>query len=254
MNLVDNRLHREEQRSNINTFGRSMLSSLYLAVPQSEGDVVELVNVGRFDGSSDDLGVDSDFPSLCIARVVGDTRVAARLQDVTDAVVSHKHHWHTSWWTTKVEQKSMLLYFVSNSVSQLQLCYRSRRAASWFGNIMQYVFWSDQLCQAQCVYSTNLLTVTWMYKKEKKNIEKWVWLFDLFLHVTIYLMKNRCFCYAACLTVAIRQILRLVFILAQMLLKQILTCAPEGISNKITKIIWWCCTAKAQIVIFVTFH
>lgn len=66
--------------------------SVYLSVSQSEGDMVKLVNVSRFDGCGDDLGVDSDFPSSCIARVVGDTWVAARLQDVTDAVISHKHH------------------------------------------------------------------------------------------------------------------------------------------------------------------
>lgn len=79
----------------------SSLCSLYLIVPQSEGDMVKLVNVSRFDGCCNDLGVDSDFPCPCIPWVVSDTRVAARLQDVTDAVISHKHHWHTSWRETK---------------------------------------------------------------------------------------------------------------------------------------------------------
>lgn len=64
---------------------------LYLVVSESEGDMVKSVDVSRSDGCCDDLGVDGDFPSLCIARVVGDTWVAARLQDVTDAVVPHKH-------------------------------------------------------------------------------------------------------------------------------------------------------------------
>ena len=54
--------------------------------------MVKLVNVSRFDGSRYDLGVDSDFPGFCIPRVVSDTWVAAGLQDVTDAVISHKHH------------------------------------------------------------------------------------------------------------------------------------------------------------------
>lgn len=75
-----------------NAASLSTLCSLYLVVSQSEGDMVKLVNVSRFDGCCDDLGVDSDFPSSCIPRVVGDTRVAARLQDVTDAVIPHKHH------------------------------------------------------------------------------------------------------------------------------------------------------------------
>lgn len=78
--------------------------SLYLVVSQSEGDVVKLVNVSRLDGCCYDLGVDIDFPCSCIPRVVGDTWVAARLQDVTDAVISHKHHWHTSWWTKKFDK------------------------------------------------------------------------------------------------------------------------------------------------------
>lgn len=80
----------------------STLCSLYLTVSQSEGDMVKLVNVSRFDGCCNDLGVDSDFPRPCIPRVVSDTWVAARLQDVTDAVISHKHHWHASWGKKKI--------------------------------------------------------------------------------------------------------------------------------------------------------
>lgn len=68
--------------------------ALYLAVPQSEGDMVELVAVSRFDGGGHHAGVDSDFPCSRVARVVGDTRVRARLQDVADAVIAHKHHGH----------------------------------------------------------------------------------------------------------------------------------------------------------------
>lgn len=73
-----------------------ILSGLYLVVSQSEGDMVELVDVSGRDGGRYDLGVDSDFPCSRVARVVGDTGVAAGLQDVTDAVVSHKHHGHAS--------------------------------------------------------------------------------------------------------------------------------------------------------------
>lgn len=72
----------------------STLCDLYLAVPQSEGDMVELVTVSRFDGGGHHAGVDSDFPCSCVARVVGDTWVRARLQDVADAVIAHKHHGH----------------------------------------------------------------------------------------------------------------------------------------------------------------
>lgn len=64
----------------------------YLRVSQSEDDALELVDVSRCDGRRDDLGVDSDFPRRRVARVVGDTGVGARLQDVADAVVSDKHH------------------------------------------------------------------------------------------------------------------------------------------------------------------
>ncbi|KAG7230686.1 hypothetical protein INR49_019493 [Caranx melampygus] len=35
-------------------------------VIRSEGDMVKLVNVSRFDGCCYDLGVDSDFPCFCI--------------------------------------------------------------------------------------------------------------------------------------------------------------------------------------------
>lgn len=70
--------------------------SFYLRVSEREGDVVELVDVSRCDGRRYDLGVDSDFPCSRVARVVRDTGVAAGLQDVTDAVVSHKHHRHAS--------------------------------------------------------------------------------------------------------------------------------------------------------------
>lgn len=70
------------------------LVSTYLAVPQSEGHVVEPVDVSGFDGGGDDSGVDSDFPRPRVPRVVGDPRVGARLQDVADAVVAHEHHGH----------------------------------------------------------------------------------------------------------------------------------------------------------------
>lgn len=76
----------------------STLYNLYLVVSQNEGDMVKLVNVSRFNSGCYDLGVDSDFPCSCVPRVVSDTWVTARLQDVTDVVITHKHHWHTSWW------------------------------------------------------------------------------------------------------------------------------------------------------------
>lgn len=66
--------------------------SLHLDVSQGEGDVVELVDVGGFDGGRHHLGVDSDFPRPGVARVVGDARVAAGLQDVSQAVIPRKHH------------------------------------------------------------------------------------------------------------------------------------------------------------------
>lgn len=67
----------------------STLCDGYLVVPQSEGDMVELVNVSRPDGGGDHAGVDSDFP--CSRN----TRVTARLQDGADAVIVHEHHGYT---------------------------------------------------------------------------------------------------------------------------------------------------------------
>lgn len=66
----------------------STLCHGYLVVPQSEGDMVELVNVSRPDGGGDHAGVDSDFPCSC------NTRVAAWLQDGANAVIVHEHHGH----------------------------------------------------------------------------------------------------------------------------------------------------------------
>lgn len=66
----------------------STLCAGYLVVPQSEGDMVQLVNVSRPDGGGDHAGVDGDFP--CSRH----TRVAARLQDGADAVIVHEHHGH----------------------------------------------------------------------------------------------------------------------------------------------------------------
>lgn len=90
--------HLNRPRAECRLFTRSLTrfagfsAVTYLAVSQSEGDMVKLVNISRFDGCCYDLGVDSDFPCSCIARVVGDTWVAAGLEDVADAVISHKHH------------------------------------------------------------------------------------------------------------------------------------------------------------------
>lgn len=83
-------------------------AAFYLRVSQNEDDVLELVDVSRCDSRRDDLGVDSDFPRCCVARVVRDTGVGARLQDVTDAVVSHKHHGHASWWA---KQSCWVVFF-----------------------------------------------------------------------------------------------------------------------------------------------
>lgn len=63
----------------------STLCDGYLVVPQSEGDMVELVKVSRPDGGGDHAGVDSDFLH---------SRVAAGLQDGADAVIVHEHHGH----------------------------------------------------------------------------------------------------------------------------------------------------------------
>lgn len=61
-------------------------------MPQGKGHVVKLVHVSRFDGGCDDSGVDSDFPCSSVPGVVGDSGVAAGLQDVTEAVVVDEHH------------------------------------------------------------------------------------------------------------------------------------------------------------------
>lgn len=63
----------------------STLCDGYLVVPQSEGDMVELVKVSRPDGGGDHAGVDSDFLH---------SRVAAGLQDGADALIVHEHHGH----------------------------------------------------------------------------------------------------------------------------------------------------------------
>lgn len=141
-----------EQKWNIMQPASALCIAIYLVVSHSEGDMVKLVNVSRFDGCCYDLGVDSDFPCSRIPWVVGDTWVAARLQDVADAVIPHKHHWHTSWWAKTFQQRQEGVK-VTNTLGLHYLF------SCLLENTEQKAVWEilvlTSLCKVECIF-TNL--------------------------------------------------------------------------------------------------